>query len=634
MKRALCSLAVLALLATSAAAQPPAFGYKSWKPPGANLAALPSTGNSIGDARVALDTFILYIWDGNSWETNSSGAGVTDGDKGDITVSGSGATWAVDADSIALGTDTTGGYAASVSEAGPATTATALAADPSDCSANQYANAISASGALSCAAIADADVPDGITVTLAGTATALAANGSNCSAGNYPLGVDASGAVESCTAVPVDTDDQTATEVPYTPTTGTDWTDPDPTHVGGGLDALAARLTTEEAKADDDVPESGDFGAAVDLEADGSVSLDSVALGTDTTGGYAGSSTEGGAATTATALAANGANCSAGQYPLGVDASGAVESCTADGPATYAASASAGGPATTATALAANGANCSAGSYPLGVDASGAVESCTAAGGGGIGGTLSATDLAVPMNNGTGGATLQSSAATLTALGRLNVYDGSTTGTPSVGGLTKTTHGLSIADSGGSTFTSFVSGGTAIFGAFTNGAGFDTGKYLFWTHGGLGSGQAIRILPTTGYGSNADTLSLLNGASEPRAWLSAVRVETNTAVAAAPRSVSASESGMCWNNEGATALNVYNLVTASVGYQFCFINVDTDGIRVNAAAGDILHIPGDASTAGGYCESTTLDSSVTWVATNATDFRARQLVGTWSCDGP
>jgi hypothetical protein len=33
-------------------------------------------------------------------------------------------------------------------------------------------------------------------------------------------------------------------------------------------------------------------------------------------------------ASTATALAANGANCSAGTYPLGVDASGAAESCT------------------------------------------------------------------------------------------------------------------------------------------------------------------------------------------------------------------------------------------------------------------------------------------------------------------
>ena len=35
-----------------------------------------------------------------------------------------------------------------------------------------------------------------------------------------------------------------------------------------------------------------------------------------------------GNAATATALAANGGNCSAGSYPLGVDASGAVESCT------------------------------------------------------------------------------------------------------------------------------------------------------------------------------------------------------------------------------------------------------------------------------------------------------------------
>ncbi len=60
----------------------------------------------------------------------------------------------------------------------------------------------------------------------------------------------------------------------------------------------------------DDVPESGDFGAATDLNAAGEVT--------------------GGDADTAAALAANGANCTAGNYPLGVDAAGAVESCTAD----------------------------------------------------------------------------------------------------------------------------------------------------------------------------------------------------------------------------------------------------------------------------------------------------------------
>lgn len=58
------------------------------------------------------------------------------------------------------------------------------------------------------------------------------------------------------------------------------------------------------------------------------IGANTVALGTDTTGNYAGSSSEGGAATTATALTANGANCSAGNFPLGVDASGASETCT------------------------------------------------------------------------------------------------------------------------------------------------------------------------------------------------------------------------------------------------------------------------------------------------------------------
>lgn len=46
-----------------------------------------------------------------------------------------------------------------------------------------------------------------------------------------------------------------------------------------------------------------------------------------TSGTFSGGLT--GNASTATALAANAANCSAGQFPLGVDASGAAESCTA-----------------------------------------------------------------------------------------------------------------------------------------------------------------------------------------------------------------------------------------------------------------------------------------------------------------
>lgn len=60
--------------------------------------------------------------------------------------------------------------------------------------------------------------------------------------------------------------------------------------------------------------------------------------------------------------------------------------------------------APTASALAANGANCSAGSYPLGVDAAGAVESCTAAGT--LGGSTGAADDKLLCSDGTGGVTL------------------------------------------------------------------------------------------------------------------------------------------------------------------------------------------------------------------------------------
>ena len=80
--------------------------------------------------------------------------------------------------------------------AATSTTAISLAVNPADCAANEFAQSIVSNGDLTCAAIADANVPNTITVNLAAAATALAANAANCIAGQFALGVDASGASE------------------------------------------------------------------------------------------------------------------------------------------------------------------------------------------------------------------------------------------------------------------------------------------------------------------------------------------------------------------------------------------------------------------------------------------------------
>ncbi len=60
-----------------------------------------------------------------------------------------------------------------------------------------------------------------------------------------------------------------------------------------------------------------------------------IIVSASSTFGYINASGFTGNASTADALKANGTNCSANQYPLGIDASGNVETCTADANTTY-----------------------------------------------------------------------------------------------------------------------------------------------------------------------------------------------------------------------------------------------------------------------------------------------------------
>ncbi|MCM2268233.1 MAG: hypothetical protein NDI60_10730 [Elusimicrobiales bacterium] len=113
------------------------------------------------------------------------------------------------------------------------------------------------------------------------TATDLAANGGNCGAGNAPLGVDTGGAVESCFDV--------ATQGELD------------THAGASSVHNATNLNTANR--------------IVLRDGLGSFSAGTISANLS------------GNATTATNLAANGGDCSAGNAPLGVDTAGAAESC-------------------------------------------------------------------------------------------------------------------------------------------------------------------------------------------------------------------------------------------------------------------------------------------------------------------
>src|SRR5690242_12759599 len=112
----------------------------------------------------------------------------------------------------------------------------------------------------------------------ASTATALAANGANCSAGNAPLGVDASGAVEGCFDVATQTELNTHAALTGTSAHGATTTN------------TASQIVARDA--------SGNFAA-------GTITA---ALS--------------GNASTATALAANPADCSANQYATTIAANG------------------------------------------------------------------------------------------------------------------------------------------------------------------------------------------------------------------------------------------------------------------------------------------------------------------------
>lgn len=172
------------------------FGDIHWKAPVASVGALPSSGNASGDARAELTTFGVYIWNGSSWESSSQPSAITQltGDvsagpgPGSVpaTVSSVGGSSAANIHAAELAAnaatslntastiakrDGTGNFSAGTITAalsGNASTATALASDPTDCSANQVATSIAASGNLGCVSLTGSFLPNPSASTLGG----------------------------------------------------------------------------------------------------------------------------------------------------------------------------------------------------------------------------------------------------------------------------------------------------------------------------------------------------------------------------------------------------------------------------------------------------------------------------------
>lgn len=184
-----------------------------------------------------------------------------------------------------------------------ATTAAALAANGANCAANQFALGVSAAGVAECAAIADADVPNTITVNVATKADELSFDPGDCAVNQFANAIGTFADL-TCSAI-VDAD------VPNTIT------------IDNATAAGTATLWNGLAKGtmtDTKLCSYTSAGAVINCTTTGAVG-DMTKAVYDTNADST--------ADTATALAANGSNCSAGSGAGGTTAAGAAEDCTA-----------------------------------------------------------------------------------------------------------------------------------------------------------------------------------------------------------------------------------------------------------------------------------------------------------------
>lgn len=295
----------------------------------------------------------------------------------------------------------------------------------------------------------------------ASTATALAANPVNCSAGSYPLGIAANGDVETCTAVTSYTDELAQDAVGGMVNTSLTYVDGTPSlavtsrTIGGVAFDATANIVPQTIQIIDAASDTTTF-PMLATAATGSLQPTTDAglaynastnalTATTFTGALSGNSTTATALQNARTIGNVSFDGTANIVPETsaiIDSSDAtsfllmVDSVTGNlqhktdptitaNPTTGAIAATTfsgalSGNATTSTALATNGTNCTAGQFPLGVAANGDAETCTA-----LPTTITGTANEITASASTGAITL----SLPTGINATKIADGSVTST-------------------------------------------------------------------------------------------------------------------------------------------------------------------------------------------------------------
>lgn len=341
---------------------------------------------------------------------------------------------------------------------------------------------------------------------------------------------------------------------------------------------------------DDDAPEVGDFGALAltgDVASSGlttTIQANAVALGTDTTGGYAGSASEGGPATTALALNSDPPPCDSGRFGRDTAADGSL--------------------------------TCAQVAYS---DLSGAPAA-------GVAGPGSSTAGQIAAFSDTSGAILAARPVLIDADGNIGMAFAKAIRADQF--TVTTTAGSTLLD------LADIGGGGQYAMRLSLPQGIRTGGHLGGDAGYLdfGGGNGLRIFGEGASGSSAFVGMILGDFPDrSRGLRTYISVRIVTAGVADPYDAGENQVGQTFVNDGASVMAAVQLPTLVIGLNYRAVVTDSDGLRLIADPTHAIRIAAAVSTAGGYCESTTVGDSTTILATSTGWFAIAGMGSGWAC---